>query len=74
MEEGHEEEVATQESTRGGARPQGRTGQEPQWPPSVTRAPQANLIAVVALIRARFGALAIGLGDGGIRYSSSALR
>jgi hypothetical protein len=61
---------------------QGRAGQEPQedyrgapqCTASAARAPQANLIAVVALIRARFGVCAIGLGSGGIRYPASALR
>ena len=30
--------------------------------------------AAIALIRARFGSRAIGLGDGGIRFSARALR
>ena len=36
--------------------------------------PQANLNALVALIRARFGVCAIGLGAGGIRYPATVLR
>ena len=65
-----------------GERPQGRPGQKPQQdhgrapqcPPSAARATQANLGAIVALIRARFGVCAIGLGAGGIRYSTTILR
>src|ERR1700733_2724767 len=62
--------------------PQGRTGQKPQedygrapqCPPSAAMAPQANLGAMVALLRARFGVCAIGLGAGGIRYPTTIIR
>jgi len=71
-----------QEARQQGERPQGRPGQKPQedpgrapqCAPSAARAPQANLNALVALIRARFGVCAIGLGAGGIRYPATVLR
>ena len=63
-------------------RPQGWTGQKPkesnrrpaQRATTTTRTAQASLNAVIATIRARFGRLAIGLGDSGIRYSAPAPR
>jgi len=62
--------------------PQGRTGQKsqeddrgsPQFPPPTSRAPQESSSTVMAVIRARYGYLAIGLGDSGIRHGASALR
>jgi hypothetical protein len=62
---------------------QGRVGQKPQEencrpakcpPPAAGEAPQRGVSAAIALIRARFGSRAIGLGDGGIRFSARALR
>ena len=62
--------------------PQGRPGQKPQEencrpakrpPPAAGEAPQGDVSAVVASIRARFGYRAIGLGYGGIRFSVRAL-
>ena len=72
----------SQEAREQGERAQGRSGQKPQEdhrsapqrPPATARAPQANLSMVMALIRARYGYLAIGLGDGGIRYMAPLLR
>jgi hypothetical protein len=63
--------------------PQGRPGQEPQEEnccpakrstPAAGEAPEELVNAAIALIRARFGRRAIGLGYGGIRYLASALR
>ena len=63
--------------------PQGRVGQKPQEencrpakrpPPAAGEAPEEGVSAAIALIRARFGSRAIGLGDGGIRFSARALR
>ena len=59
---------------RPGQKPQEGHGRAAQCPPSAARAPQANLNAIVALIRARFGVCAIGLGAGGIRYPATILR
>jgi hypothetical protein len=61
-------------------RPQGRPGQKPQedarrqaqCPPSTPWTTEEGLNAVIARIRGRFGYLAIGLGNGGIRYSAPA--
>jgi hypothetical protein len=62
---------------------QGRVGQKPQEencrpakcpPPPAGEPPQGEVSAAVASIRARFGYRAIGLGDGGIRFSARALR
>jgi hypothetical protein len=62
---------------------QGRPGQKPQEencrpakrpPPAAGEAAEEGVKAVIALIRARFGRRAIGLGYGGIRYLASALR
>jgi len=63
-------------------RPLGRPGQQPQEdsrrmaqrPPAPARASQEVLKAVIALIRARFGDVAIGLGELGIRYRAAANR
>jgi hypothetical protein len=71
-----------QKTRQQGERAQARPGKEPQedyrgaaqGPPSAAKAPQANLNAIVALIRARFGVCAISLGAGGIRYSATILR
>ena len=60
-----------------GERAQGRIGQKPQedhrgapqCPSAPPRAPQEGVSAVMAVIRARYGLLAIGLGAGGIRYA-----
>src|SRR5467141_710207 len=63
--------------------PKGRPGQKPQEencrapqrpPPAAGEAPQGEVSAAVASIRARFGYRAIGLGYGGIRFSARALR
>ena len=63
--------------------PQGRVGQKPQEencrpakrpPPAAGEAAEEGVKAVIALIRARFGRRAIGLGYGGIRYLAGALR
>jgi hypothetical protein len=63
--------------------PQGWPGQKPQKtncrPPQCTtsasgEAPQGGVSTAIALIRARFGCGAIGLGYGGIRFSTRALR
>ena len=58
---------------------QGRPGQKPQEEncrpaPAAGAAPQGGVSAVLASIRARFGYRAIGLGYGGIRFSTRALR
>jgi hypothetical protein len=62
---------------------QGRLGQKPQEEncrpakrpaPAAGAAPQGGVSAVIASIRARFGYRAIGLGYGGIRFSTRALR
>jgi hypothetical protein len=62
---------------------QGRPGQKPQEEncrpakrpaPAAGAAPQGGVSAVIASIRARFGYRAIGLGYGGIRFSTRALR
>ena len=62
---------------------QGRVGQKPQEEncraakraaPAAGEAPQGGVSAAIALIRTRFGSRAIGLGDGGIRFSARALR
>jgi hypothetical protein len=64
-------------------RPQGRPGQQPQEdsrrtarrPATPARASQEVLLnAVIALIRARFGDVAIGLGELDIRYRAAANR
>jgi hypothetical protein len=63
-------------------RPQGRPGQKPeedhrraaQRPSAPARASQEVLNAIIALIRARFGDVAIGLGEFGIRYRAPANR
>ena len=71
-----------QEVGQPGKWPQGRPGQKPQGrncrpaqrktPP--TRTPKEGLVAALAVIRSRFGFGAIGLGYGGIRYSTAVLR
>jgi hypothetical protein len=43
-----------------------------QCPPSAPWPAQEDLNVVIAMIRARFGYFAIGLGNGGIRYSAPA--
>src|SRR5690349_22500068 len=62
---------------------QGWSGQKPQEEncrpakrpgPAAGAAPQGGVSAVIASIRARFGYRAIGLGYGGIRFSTRALR
>ena len=62
---------------------QGRPGRKPQEEncrpakrpaPAAGAAPQGGVSAVIASIRARFGYRAIGLGYGGIRFSTRALR
>ena len=71
-----------QKAREQGEWPQGRPGQKPQedyrcapqCPPSAARAPQASLVAAITVIRARFGACAIGLGASGIRYPAAILR
>jgi hypothetical protein len=71
-----------QKARQQGERAQGRSSQKsqedhrgtPQCSPATARASQANLSTVMALIRARYGYLAIGLGDGGIRYAAPVLR
>lgn len=63
-------------------RPQGRPGHKPQEdpgrqtqrPPAATWTTHQDLGAVITAIRARFGCLAIGFGQGGIRYSASTPR
>jgi hypothetical protein len=82
MDRRYEEKAATQESARSGARTPGWAGLKPQedhrgtpqCTPARSRPPQESLSTVIAMIRARYGFLAIGLGDGGIRYASLALR
>jgi hypothetical protein len=64
------------------ARSQGRPGQQPQEdsrrtarrPATPSRASQEVLNAIITLIRARFGDVAIGLGEFGIRYPAPANR
>jgi hypothetical protein len=51
-----------------GQRPQKTNCRPPQRPTSAPRSPQ-KIIEVIALIRARFGAGAIGLGHQGIRFA-----
>jgi hypothetical protein len=60
---------------------QGRPGQKPQEENCATQrprptagTPEEEVSAAVASIRARFGYCAIGLGCGGIRFSTCALR
>jgi hypothetical protein len=56
--------------------PQGRSGQKPQEenrgpaqrPATAARSPEELIETVITSIRARFGDLAIGLGDHGIRF------
>jgi hypothetical protein len=65
----------SQAARKSGERAEGRTGQEPpkdprlsaQRPSSPSWSPQA-VNAAIAVVRARFGYLAIGLGEAGIRY------
>jgi hypothetical protein len=45
-----------------------------QHPTPTPGTPEEGVSAAVASIRARFGYRAIGLGDGGIRYSARAIR
>jgi hypothetical protein len=67
----------SQKACKQAERPQGGPGQKPQedprrqtqCPPSAPWTAQEDLNVVIAMIRARFGYLAIGLGNGGIRYS-----
>jgi hypothetical protein len=71
-----------QETRQQTKRPQGRPGQNSQEDycrpaqrsPATTRTPQERMSAALASIRARFGYRAIGLGYGGIRFSTRALR
>ena len=81
MEWGHEE--ATQKSSRRGPGQVRRLGQRPQEEnccpakrptPAADEAPEEGMNAAIASIRARFGYRVIGLGYGGIRYLTSALR
>lgn len=68
-----------QEARQQGQRPQGRPGQKPQedhcgaaqCTAATPWAPQEAVNAVISLICARYGALAIGRGAGGIRYHVS---
>jgi hypothetical protein len=70
----------SQKTRKQAERPQGWLGEKPQedprrqtqCPPSATWTAQEDLNVVIAMIRARFGYLAIGLGNGGIRYSPPA--
>ena len=63
-------------------RPQGRLGQKPQQnsgraaqrPPAPSRSSQEALSTIITLIQARFGDLAIGLAERGIRYRAVAAR
>ena len=63
-------------------RPQGRLGQKPQEnhrraaqrPPAPARSSQEVLSTIIALIQARFGDVAIALGERGIRYRAVAAR
>ena len=55
-----------------GQKPQEDARREAQCPPSTAWTTEEGLNAVIARIRARFGHLAIGLGNGGIRYSAPA--
>jgi hypothetical protein len=77
--------VGTQRGQTGGQprkRPQGRLGQKPQEnpglaaqrPPAPSRSSQELLSTLIALIQARFGDVAIGLGEHGIRYRAVAAR
>jgi hypothetical protein len=59
--------------------PQGRFGQKPQedrgraaqFPPATSWASQEAVNLLIQFICARYGQLAIGLGDGGIRYRAA---
>jgi hypothetical protein len=63
-------------------RSQGRLGQKPQEdhrraaqrPPTPSGSSQEALSTLIALIQARFGDMAIGLGERGIRYRAVAAR
>jgi hypothetical protein len=63
-------------------RPQGRLGQKPQEdhrhaaqrPPAPAGSSQEVLSMLITLIQARFGDVAIGLGEHGIRYRAVAAR
>jgi hypothetical protein len=55
-----------------GQKSQENARRQTQCPPSAPWTAQEDLNVVIAMIRARFGYLAIGLGNGGIRYSAPA--
>jgi hypothetical protein len=57
-----------------GLQPQEDIRRATQRPPTAVRSSQEVVNAVIALIRARFGDVAIGLGELGIRYRAAANR
>jgi hypothetical protein len=59
---------------RPGLQPQEDIRRVAQRPPTAVRSSQEVVNAVIALIRARFGDVAIGLGELGIRYRATANR
>jgi hypothetical protein len=57
-----------------GRRPQENPGRAAQCPSAPFRSSQEFLSTLIALIQARFGDVAIGLGERGIRYRAVATR
>jgi hypothetical protein len=55
---------------RPGQKPQEDHGRTPQCAASAARPPEELIESLIALICSRFGAYAIGLGDGGIRFAA----
>jgi hypothetical protein len=77
MEPDHEERAGAQESIRSGAWLVERVGMQrgqTTGQPVPARSSQELLSTLIALIRARFGDVAIGLGEHGIRYRAVAAR
>jgi hypothetical protein len=69
----------SQKARQQGERPQGRVGQKPQedcrsaaeFPAATSWAAQEAINLLIQFICARYGQLAIGWGDGGIRYRAA---
>jgi hypothetical protein len=57
-----------------GQKPQENLGRAEQRPPASSRSSQELLSTLIALIQVRFGDVAIGLGERGIRYRAVAAR
>jgi hypothetical protein len=67
-------QAASQPRERSGLQPQEDIRRAAQRPPAPSRSSQEVLTALIALIQARFGDVAIGLGEHGIRYRAVAAR